>query len=84
MGFIADQPETISDIWIDDRSGKLRGILNLQAAADTRPAPRSKSIRAQVCMNLLRKIEAEAERIAVSKDTAAQRIRNLIGTNPLP
>src|ERR1700730_190276 len=33
-----------------------------------------------VCMSLLRKIEAEAERIAVSRDTAAQRIRNLIGT----
>lgn len=32
-----------------------------------------------VCMSLLRKIEAEAERIAVSRDTAAQRIRNLIG-----
>jgi hypothetical protein len=33
-----------------------------------------------VCMSLLRKIEAEAERIAVSSDTAGQRIRNLIGT----
>jgi NAD(P)-dependent dehydrogenase (short-subunit alcohol dehydrogenase family) len=33
-----------------------------------------------VCMDLLRKIEAEAELIAVSRDTAAQRIRNLIGT----
>ena len=33
-----------------------------------------------VCMDLLRKIETEAERIAVSRDTAAQRIRNLIGT----
>ena len=32
-----------------------------------------------VCMSLLRKIEAEAERIAVSRDTAAQKIRNLIG-----
>ena len=37
-------------------------------------------INEAVCMSLLRKIEAEAERIAVSRDTAAQRIRNLIGT----
>jgi hypothetical protein len=29
MGFIADQPETISDVWIDYRIGKSGGIFNL-------------------------------------------------------
>jgi AcrR family transcriptional regulator len=33
-----------------------------------------------VCMDLLGKIEAEAEKIAVSRDAAAQRIRNLFGS----
>ena len=42
---------------------------------------RAKSdIEEAVCMDLLRRSEAEAGRIAVSGDTAAQRIRNLIGT----
>jgi AcrR family transcriptional regulator len=41
--------------------------------------PSKSGLSEAVCMNLLRKIEAEAERIAVSRDTA-QRIRNLIGT----
>ena len=33
-----------------------------------------------VCLNLLAKIEAEAEKIAASRSTAAQRLRDLIGT----
>jgi AcrR family transcriptional regulator len=32
-----------------------------------------------VCMGLFRQIEAEAERIAVSRDTAVQKIRNFFG-----
>jgi len=37
-------------------------------------------INEAVCMNLLGKIEAEAERIATSRQTAAQKIRDLIGS----
>jgi AcrR family transcriptional regulator len=37
-------------------------------------------INEAVCMDLLNKIEAEAERIAGSRGTAAQRLRNLIGS----
>jgi AcrR family transcriptional regulator len=36
-------------------------------------------INEAVCMDLLGKIEAEAEKIAASRSTATQRIRNLIG-----
>ena len=36
-------------------------------------------INEAVCMDLLGKIEAEAEKIAASRSTASQRIRNLIG-----
>jgi AcrR family transcriptional regulator len=36
-------------------------------------------INEAVCMDLLGKIEAEAEKIAVSSTTATQRIRNLFG-----
>jgi AcrR family transcriptional regulator len=37
-------------------------------------------INEAVCMDLLGKIEAEAEKIAASRSTATQRIRNLIGS----
>ena len=37
-------------------------------------------INEAVCMDLLGKIEAEAEKIAASRGTAAQRIRNLFGS----
>ena len=37
-------------------------------------------INEAVCMDLLRKIEAEAEKIAASHGTAAQKIRNLFGS----
>ncbi|HXW69947.1 MAG TPA: TetR/AcrR family transcriptional regulator [Methylocella sp.] len=37
-------------------------------------------INEAVCMNLLGKIEAEAEKIATSRQTAAQKIRDLIGS----
>jgi AcrR family transcriptional regulator len=37
-------------------------------------------INAAVCMDILGKIEAEAEKIAASRGTAAQRMRNLIGS----
>jgi hypothetical protein len=37
-------------------------------------------INEAVCMDLLSKIEAEAEKIAASRGTAAQKIRNLFGS----
>jgi AcrR family transcriptional regulator len=37
-------------------------------------------IKEAVCLNLLGKIETEAEKIAASRDTATQKLRNLIGT----
>jgi AcrR family transcriptional regulator len=37
-------------------------------------------IKEAVCQNLLGEIETEAEKIAASRDTAAQKLRNLIGT----
>jgi AcrR family transcriptional regulator len=37
-------------------------------------------INAAVCMDLLGKIEAEAEKIAASRGTAAQRMRNLVAS----
>ena len=37
-------------------------------------------INEAVCMGLLSKIEAEAEKIAASRGTAAQKIRNLFGS----
>jgi AcrR family transcriptional regulator len=37
-------------------------------------------IKEAVCLNLLSKIETEAEKIAASRDTATQKLRNLIGT----
>jgi AcrR family transcriptional regulator len=37
-------------------------------------------INEAVCLNLLGKIETEAEKIAASRDTATQKLRNLIGT----
>jgi AcrR family transcriptional regulator len=37
-------------------------------------------INEAVCLDLLRKIEAEAAKIALSEDSAAQRMRDLIGT----
>jgi AcrR family transcriptional regulator len=38
------------------------------------------AIKEAVCLNLLGKIETEAEKIAASRDTATQKLRNLIGT----
>jgi AcrR family transcriptional regulator len=37
-------------------------------------------IKEAVCLNLLGKIETEAEKIAASRNTATQKLRNLIGT----
>jgi AcrR family transcriptional regulator len=37
-------------------------------------------IKEAVCLSLLGKIEIEAEKIAASRDTATQKLRNLIGT----
>jgi AcrR family transcriptional regulator len=37
-------------------------------------------IKEAVCLNLLGKIETEAEKIAASRDTATQKLRDLIGT----
>ena len=41
-------------------------------------------INEAVCMDLLGKIEAEAEKISASRGTATQRIRNLIGAVERP
>src|ERR1700726_383923 len=42
--------------------------------------PAKSEINAAVCMDILGKIEAEAEKIAASRGTAAQRMRNLVAS----
>jgi AcrR family transcriptional regulator len=54
--------------------------LHMSAANVYRFFAAKSEINAAVCMDILGKIEAEAEKIAASRGTAAQRMRNLIGS----
>ena len=64
------QKTTVADI---------AGELHMSAANVYRFFAAKSEINEAVCMDLLGKIEAEAEKIAASRSTATQRIRNLIG-----
>jgi AcrR family transcriptional regulator len=68
---IGFQKTTVTDISRDLHMSPANFYRYFAAKADINEA---------VCRDLLGKIEAEAERIAGSHDTAAQRLRNLIGT----
>jgi AcrR family transcriptional regulator len=54
--------------------------LNMSPANVYRFFPAKSEISEAVCMDLLSKIEAEAEKIAASRGTAAHKIRNLLGS----
>jgi AcrR family transcriptional regulator len=54
--------------------------LNMSPANVYRFFKAKSEISEAVCMDLLSKIEAEAEKIAASRGTAAQKIRNLLGS----
>jgi AcrR family transcriptional regulator len=64
------QKTTVADI---------AGELHMSAANVYRFFAAKSEITEAVCMDLLGKIEAEAEKIAASRSTATQRIRNLFG-----
>ena len=70
FGEIGFQKTTVADIARE---------LRMSAANVYRYFAAKSEINEAVCMDLLGKIEAEAEKIAASRSTAAQRIRNLIG-----
>jgi len=70
FGEIGFQKTTVADIARE---------LRMSAANVYRYFAAKPEINEAVCMDLLGKIEAEAEKIAASRSTAAQRIRNLIG-----
>ncbi|MGO9234252.1 MAG: TetR/AcrR family transcriptional regulator, partial [Methylocella sp.] len=67
---IGFQKTTVADI---------AGELHMSPANIYRFFPAKWEINEAVCTDLLGKIEAEAEKIAASRSTATQRIRNLIG-----
>ena len=54
--------------------------LHMSAANVYRFFATKSEINAAVCMDILGKIEAEAEKIAASRGTAAQRMRNLVAS----
>jgi AcrR family transcriptional regulator len=54
--------------------------LHMSAANVYRFFEKKSKINEAVCLDLLGRIEAEAEKIAASRGTAAQRMRNLIGS----
>ena len=68
---IGFQKTTVADI---------AGELHMSPANIYRFFPAKWEINEAVCTDLLGKIEAEAEKIAASRSTATQRIRNLIGS----
>src|SRR5664279_5759837 len=54
--------------------------INRAGSRSSCPFTAKSEINEAVCMDLLSKIEAEAEKIAASSGTAAQKIRNLFGS----
>jgi len=68
---IGFQKTTVADI---------AGELHMSPANIYRFFPAKWEINEAVCTDLLGKIETEAEKIAASRSTATQRIRNLIGS----
>jgi AcrR family transcriptional regulator len=68
---IGFQKTTVADIAVD---------LHMSPANIYRFFTAKSEINEAVCMDLLSKIEAEAEKIAASRGTAAQKIHNLFGS----